>query len=55
MNACGELVDTGLLPTQIKDADLGVWHTTVEAGLGIWLVLAVAVTPRWASSHCGRC
>ncbi len=32
-----ELVDIGALAAEIEDADLGVWHTTVEAGLGVWL------------------
>jgi len=53
MDTGWKFVDTGFLPTQIKDADFGVWNTTVEAGFGIWLVLAVAVATCWTSRHCG--
>jgi hypothetical protein len=28
-----------------------LWHTTVEAGLRVWLVLAVAITSRWTTRH----
>lgn len=37
MNAEGELVDVGLLATEIEDANLGVGHTTVEARLRVRL------------------
>jgi hypothetical protein len=33
----GEVVNAGLLTTQIEDADLGVGNTTVEARLGVRL------------------
>lgn len=39
-----ELVDTGLLAAQIVDADLGIGHTTTEARLRVWLVLAIPIT-----------
>lgn len=32
-----EFVDIGTLSSKIKDANLRVWHTTVESGLGIRL------------------
>lgn len=32
-----ELVDVRALAAEIEDADLGVWHTTVEAGFWVWL------------------
>lgn len=35
VDAEGELVDIGLLATEIEDADLGVGHTTVEPALGV--------------------
>ena len=37
MNAERELVDGGLLATEIEDANLGVGHTTVEARLRVRL------------------
>ena len=37
VNAEGELVDVGLLATEIEDANLGVGHTTVEARLRVRL------------------
>ena len=37
MNAKRELVDIGTFAAEIKDADLGVGDTTVEARFGIWL------------------
>lgn len=39
----GELIRLSLLTTKIKDADLGVWHTTAITGLGIGLVLAIPI------------
>ena len=38
MNAERELVDVGLLATEIEDADLGVGDTTVEARLRVRLL-----------------
>ena len=35
VNAEGELVDVGLLATEIEDANLGVGDTTVEPALGV--------------------
>merc|ERR1719420_2246288 len=43
VNRKGELVHKGLLPTQVEDPDLRVWHTPVEPALGVGLVLAIAV------------
>lgn len=37
MDAGGEVVDVGLLTTQIEDTNLGVGNTTVEPGLGVGL------------------
>ena len=37
VDAEGEFVDVGTLAAEIEDADLGVGHTTVEAGLGVRL------------------
>ena len=44
MHAAREILDGGLLAAQVIDADLGVGHSATEAGLGVRLVLAVAVT-----------
>jgi hypothetical protein len=51
VDAGREFIDIRTFTAQIEDADLGVWHTTVEAGFRVWLVLAVAVAPRWTTSH----
>ena len=51
MDAEWELIDSGLLPAQVEDPDLGVGDTTAEPGLGVRLVLAVAVTTRWTTTH----
>jgi hypothetical protein len=37
VNAEREVVDVGLLTSQIEDTDLGVGNTTVEPGLGVRL------------------
>jgi len=51
VDAEGEVVDVGTLATEIEDADLGVGDTTVEARLGVRLVLAVAVATGGTASH----
>ena len=51
MDAGWESIPLGLLLSDIVDSQLGVWHTSVESGLWIWLVLLVPVAPRWSSSH----
>lgn len=38
-----ELINRGLLPTEIENPDLGIRYTTAVPGLRVWLVLAVAV------------
>ena len=38
MYAQREFIDVGSLAAQVEDADLGIGHTTVEAGL--WVRLA---------------
>jgi len=38
-----KLIARDLFLAGFKDADLWVWHTTAEARLRIWLVLAVPV------------
>jgi hypothetical protein len=51
MDAGWEFVDASLLPAQVEDADFRVGNTAVEAGFGVWLVLAVAVAACWTSRH----
>ena len=51
MDTSWKFVDAGLLPAQVEDADFRVGDTTVEAGFGVWLVLAVAVAPSRTSRH----
>jgi hypothetical protein len=52
VDAKREFVDIGTLSSKIEDANLRVRYTTVEAGLGVRLVLAVSVTSRRSSGHC---
>jgi hypothetical protein len=52
VNAEREVVDAGLLATEIEDADLGVRYTAVEPALGVGLVLAVTVATGGTASHC---
>lgn len=44
MDAQWEVLDVGLLATEIEDTDLRIWDTTAEPGLGVRLVLTVAIT-----------
>lgn len=37
VDAKGKFIDVGTLAAQIENADFGIGHTTIEAGLGIWL------------------
>lgn len=46
-----EVVDIGLLTSKIEDTDLWVRDTTVEPGLRVRLVLAVAVASRGTTGH----
>lgn len=51
VDACWELVDVRTLAAKIENANLWVWHTTVESRLRVWLVLAVAVATCWSACH----
>merc|ERR1719370_2695459 len=53
MDREGELINTSLLPAQVKDPDLWVRDTTVEPTLGVGLVLAVAVALGRPPTHLG--
>lgn len=44
MNAKREVIDVGLLTSQIEDTDLGVGNTTVEPGLRVGLSFEVHVS-----------
>ena len=46
-----ELVNAGLLTSQVEDPNLGVGDTTIESALGIGLVLAVAIALSRSPSH----
>lgn len=52
VDAGWEVVDVCTLAAKVKDSDLWVWHTTVEARLWVRLVLAVAVAASWTTGHC---
>ena len=54
MDTEGELVNSCLLATQIVDPDLGVGYTTAEPGLGVRLVLTIAITSCGTSTHLER-
>jgi hypothetical protein len=41
VHACWEVVDVGLLTSEIKDTDLGVGDTTVEPRLGVRLEVEI--------------
>lgn len=45
MDAVRESIHRGLLSSSIVNADFGVGHTTVEAGLGVRLPLNLPVAP----------
>lgn len=51
MDAEREFIDTSTLSSEIEDTDFGIRNTTVEAGLWIWLVFAIAVATSWTTSH----
>merc|ERR1719319_2138240 len=51
MNSQRKHVNSGPLAAQIVNTDLGVGDTTVETGLGVRLVLAVAITASWPTTH----
>jgi len=51
VNTKRELVDIGTLSSKIEDSNLGIWYTTVESRLWVWLVLAVAIAARRSSGH----
>ena len=54
VDAKGEVVDVGLLPAQIENADLGIGHSAVEAGFGVRLVLAIPVAASRTATHSWR-
>ena len=51
MDAGGEHIPVALLLSTVVHSDLGIRHTTVEAGLGVRLVFLVSIAPRGSSSH----
>ena len=51
MDTSWELVISGLLLTDIINSKFWVWHTSVESGLWIWLVLLISIATTWSSSH----
>jgi len=46
-----ELIDKGLLATEIIDANFGIGDTTAEARLGVRLVFAVTVATSRTTTH----
>ena len=47
----GELIDGGLLGTDVKNLDLGFGHTTAVPRLDVRLVLLVTVATSWTTTH----
>ncbi len=43
VDAVWEAVYVCSLGTDIVNSDFGVWHTTAESALGVWLVLDLTV------------
>ena len=54
VNAQRELIDAGLLATEVKDLDLWLRDTAAEAALGIWLSLAVTIAACRTTTHLDR-
>lgn len=54
VDACWESVNVSPPVAQVEDANLGVGHTTAEAGLGVRLVLAVPIATSGTATH-GDC
>ena len=52
MDAERELIDVRALAAEIEDANLWVWHTTVEAGLGVWLSRSALSVSVLSPPHC---
>jgi hypothetical protein len=52
MDAEWEVVDTSTLTAQVEDTDLCVWHTSVEAGLWVWLVYWLLAKVLFVSLRC---
>lgn len=52
MDAKRELIDVGLLATEIVDADLGIRHSAAIARADVGLVLDEPITTSRATSHC---
>jgi len=46
-----EIVNRGALPAQVEDADLGVWHTTIETRFRERFVLAITIATCWTTAH----
>lgn len=46
VNAEGEVFYASLLPAQIENPDLGIWDTSTETRLGVWLVFAIPVAKK---------
>lgn len=51
VDAKREVINICLLATQIEDANLAIGNTTIEARLGIRLVLAVSVATSRTTTH----
>jgi hypothetical protein len=51
VNSRWESVARRSLVTDVEDTELGVRDTSAVSGLGVWLVLAVAIATSWSSTH----
>lgn len=50
VDAQREILDGGLLATEIEDTDFRIWDTTAEPRLRVWLVFTVAITGKKGKS-----
>ena len=53
MNTQGKVIYTGLFFPQIVNTDFKIRYTSAKARFRVWLVFAIAITPRRSSTHFG--
>ncbi len=51
MDTSGEGVMPCSLSANVINSELGIWHSSVEPRLWIWLILLISEAPGWSSSH----
>ena len=51
MDARWELINVSSLSSEIEDTETGIWDSTAEAGLDVWLSSTVSVALGWTATH----